>query len=69
MFISPKQRTAASGDLLLAKAVLCLVFVVKADSVQGRGATNCVRREISILLLPTGLLVSRFVTFLSDCTF
>ena len=49
MFVSPKQRTAALGDSLLAKAVSCPVFVVKADSVQGEGATNRVRREISIL--------------------
>ena len=32
------------------------VSVVKADSVQGGGATNRVRREIRILWLPAGLL-------------
>ena len=31
------------------------VSVVKADGVQGGGATNRVRRKISILWLPTGL--------------
>ena len=59
-----KKGTAAPGDPLLAKAVLSLVSVGKADSVQGGGATNRVQREISVLWLPNG-----FVTFLLDCTF
>ena len=42
MFVS---KTAAPSDSLLAKAVSCPVSVVKAGSVQGRGATNRVRRE------------------------
>ena len=42
--------------MLLAKAVSCSVSVVKADSVQGGGATNRVRKEIRILWLPAGLL-------------
>ena len=45
------------GDSLLAKGVSCPISVVKADSVQGGSATNCVRREVSILWLPTGLLM------------
>ena len=39
---------AAPGDSLFAKAILSTVSVVKADRVQGRAATNHVRREISI---------------------
>ena len=31
---------------VLAMAVLCAISVVKADRVQGRAITNCVRREI-----------------------
>jgi len=51
-----KERVAAvPGDSLLAKAVSCAVSVVKAHRVQGRAATNHVRREISILWLPTAL--------------
>ena len=45
----------APGDLLLAKGCIVPVSVVKADGVQGGGATNRVRREISILWLSTGL--------------
>ena len=34
---------------MLAKTVSCPVSVVKANSVQGGGTTNCVQRKISIL--------------------
>ena len=40
--------TAAPGDSLLAKAVLCAVSVAKTDCVQGGAATNCPRRKIGI---------------------
>ena len=39
---------AAPGDSLLAKAISCAISVVKTDCVQGRAATNRVRREVSI---------------------
>ena len=37
-----------TADSLLGKAASCAVSVVKADRVQGRAATNRVRKEISI---------------------
>ena len=66
MFVSPKKKTAAPGDSLLAKAVLS---VVKADSVQGGGTKSMYEREISILWLPMTLFGNQIVTFLLDCTF
>ena len=51
LFHLNKLRTAAPGNLLLAKAISCPVSVVKADSVQGGGTTNRVRRKTSILWL------------------
>ena len=48
-FTQIKEReTAAPGDSLLAKAVLCAVSVAKTDRVQGRPATNCAQRKIGI---------------------
>ena len=48
---------AALGESLLGKAVSCTVSVVKTDFVQGGGATNRARREISIsVAAPNGLL-------------
>ena len=46
--------TAAPSDSLLAKAVSCPVSVLKADSVQGGGATNRVRREIKYSVANNG---------------
>ena len=43
-FMQIKERVTA--DLLLAKAVSCVISVVKADCVQGGAATNRVQREI-----------------------
>ena len=54
MFVSPKKRMVALRNSLLAKAVLCPVSVVKADSVQDGGATNRVRREVSISVATNG---------------
>ena len=45
-FMQIKERVTA--DLLLGKAALCTISVVKADCVQGGAATNCVQKEISI---------------------
>ena len=45
-FMQIKERVTA--DSLLAKAESSTVSVVKSDRVQGRAATNRVRREISI---------------------
>ena len=42
-----KGVSAALGDSLLAKAVLCGISVVKTDRVQGGAATNCVRSASS----------------------
>ena len=42
MFVSPKKKTAAASDSLLAKAVSCPVSVVKTDSVQGGGTIQTV---------------------------
>ena len=39
-------------------------FCRKADSVEGRGATNCVQREISIQWLPMGLF-GKLICYLS----
>ena len=50
---------------MLAKAVSLPISVVKADSVQGEGTKNRVRREISIV----GYQRARFVMFLLDCVF
>ena len=36
------------GDSLFAKALSYAISVVKANCVQDAGATNCVRREISV---------------------
>ena len=60
MHVRFTQRTAVPGDSLLAKAP-CPVSVVNADRVQADSggatnlATNRIRREISILWLPTAL--------------
>ena len=61
------KRTAALGDSLLAKAVLCHVSIVRPILISL--CTNHVRKEMSILWLPTTFLVNRFVSFLLDCTF
>ena len=39
---------AASGYLLLAKAVSSAVSVVKVDHIQGGATTNCIRRAMSV---------------------
>ena len=39
---------ASSGDLLFAKALLCAIFVVKCDRVQGGATTSRVQREVSV---------------------
>ena len=44
-----KERVAAAtGYLLLAKAVMSAVSVVKADHVQGEATTNRVQRAMSV---------------------
>ena len=47
------KRTAALGDSLLAKAVLCRVSIVRPTLISLR--TNRVRKEMGILWLPTAL--------------
>ena len=39
---------ASPDDLLLAKALLCAISVVKADRIQNNAATCCVQREINV---------------------
>ena len=63
--------TAASGDLLLAKALLCAISVVKADFVQGEANTAMYEARYSISLATNGPVwyVNRYVTFLFESTF
>ena len=65
--------TAALGDLLLAKALLCAISVVKADRVQGEANTAMYKGRYStcISLATNGPVwyVNRYVTFRFECTF
>ena len=55
-FTQIKERVAAVlGDSLFAKALLYTVSVVKANHLEDRATKSCVRREITIVWLPTAL--------------
>ena len=49
----PYVRYTYSGNLLLAKTIICIISVVKANCVKDKAATDGVWREISISVAPS----------------
>ena len=61
-----KRVAASPGDSLFAKALSCIISVVKADRVQDGAATS---RNKCFCGYQRAFSANRFVTFLLDCKF
>ena len=59
---------ASQGDLLFAKALLCVVSVVKGDRVQDGASTSCVCRKVSVSMATNGPVWQiHLLIFLYEC--